>query len=136
MIDFKSTAEKKKEEKLADDGVTIPPIPKQKIELLKTSKYLHKVVTTPLNMPCELIVPFGYGDILSQRIRVELTRVKKKLKAAGHQVAEFMLKADVKHDLERNRDILTMTRRAKDGDIDLSDIERMMEEAMGGEKKS
>lgn len=110
-------------------------------QLTETKKLLVKILETPFNKELKVPCRLGYGEVLVQRCRVELSRVRKRLEKSKIKVPGFKLKATVFNklnlqDANLSCDVITFKRmRPDDVVVDLSEIDKALNEIVRAEIK-
>lgn len=102
-------------------------------QLTETKKLLVKILETPYNQEIKVPVKLGFGGTVVQRCRVELSRVRNKIrKMPGAKMPVFKLRADIESKMDkenpaRSFDLITF-KRVRDTDvvIDMSDIDKVL----------
>lgn len=66
----------------------------------------------------EFTCPIGSGAVYMQRVRMQISRARKKFAAQGEVVARFILQTAITHDLVNRADVVRVTRKVTEaGDL-------------------
>ena len=79
-------------------------------QLNETKRHLMAVLKTPYDCPYVFVTTHGGGTALVQRIRVELSRIRKQMTKRGIPSACFKLHASIRPVLVDSVDEITLTR--------------------------
>lgn len=91
-------------------------------------KYLVQVCQQPLNVEVRLEVAIGTGYNTVQRMRVELSRVRKRLESKRHHIQRFKLYSRVEYGIKSDMETIVFIRTPEGGSppVDMSDLEKML----------
>ena len=78
--------------------------------ITQTKRLLTQLIKAPLDKPFVFTVPLGDGEAVVQRIRVELSRIRKRMEALGKDYIEFKVKKTIKPNLIDQVDEVTLLR--------------------------
>lgn len=104
------------------------PIATPAIAVLRTQVYLMQLLKTPMEQAFEFITPYGQGQIILQRVRVQWSRVKTQLRLKNVPFKDFKILSDVKENKDEWRDLVRL-KRSMNGRIefDLRELNEIME---------